>query len=207
MATTKVITHSPEDRLLTEDSIMKKHFQIAALVAVGFLANGISARGQQDVERAAAGEVRSPELEVLDWFVGSWEETVELKPAGWVPERTTITATGTRRWILNGTMVENRGVWSPAKDEFLHLTSYDPQRREYRQLYFDKNTTVPQEYRGTWDEATKTFTFKASLPDGVTGTSTQKFLDKDSFTWTLVAKEPSGKVMLDMQGKCVRKKE
>ena len=186
---------------------MNKHFGIAALVAISLFVTGSQtpAHGEEDAQDTADAEARSPELQVLERFVGSWEETVDLKPAGWVPQRATITATGTRRWILNGTMIENRGVWSPNRDEFLHLTSYDPARREYRQLYFDKNTTVPQEYRGTWDEATQTFTFKASLADGVTGTSTQKFSDKDTFTWTLLAKDPTGKVMLDMQGKCVRK--
>jgi hypothetical protein len=94
----------------------------------------------------------------------------------------------------------------PCKNEFLHLMTYDPQRKEYRQWYYDKDNLVPQVYRGKWDEATQTFTFTGTLADGIRSTGQQKFVDKDSFTWTLVAKDGTGKVVLDMEGKCVRKK-
>ena len=149
---------------------------------------------------------KSPELQVLDRYVGSWEETAIAKPALWTPERTTSTTTTTRQWILNGTMIENKGAWLPGKNEFLHLMTYDPQRKEYRQWYFDKDNLAPQAYRGKWDEATQTFTFTGTLADGIRSTSQQKFVDKDTFTWTLVAKDQTGKVVLDMEGKCVRKK-
>jgi hypothetical protein len=39
-------------------------------------------------------------------------------------------------------MIENKGVWSPSKDEFLHLMSYDAEKGEYRQFYFDKDNLV-----------------------------------------------------------------
>ena len=149
---------------------------------------------------------KSPELKVLNRYVGSWEETAIAKPALWTPERTTSTTTTTRRWILNGTMIENKGAWLPGKNEFLHLMTYDPQRKEYRQWYFDKDNLAPQAYRGKWDEATQTFTFTGTLADGIRSTSQQRFVDKDTFTWTLLAKDQTGKVVLDMEGKCVRKK-
>jgi hypothetical protein len=89
--------------------------------------------------------------------VGTWEETAINKPALWTPERTTsTTTTTTRQWILNGTMIENKGAWLTGKNEFLHLMTYDPQRKEYHQWYYDKDRT--------------------------------------------------GKAVLDMEGKCVRKK-
>ena len=34
----------------------------------------------------------------------------------------------------------------------------------------------------------------------------QQFVDEDTFTWTLEAKDRTGKVVLDMEAKCVRKK-
>jgi hypothetical protein len=65
---------------------------------------------------------------------------------------------------------------------------------------------VPQTSQGKWDAATQTFTFLGTLGDGIQSTSQQHFVDKDSFTWTLVAKDRTGKVVLDVEGKCVRKK-
>ena len=149
---------------------------------------------------------KSPELKVLSRYVGSWKETAIVKPALWTPQRTTMTTTTTRRWILNGKMIENKGAWLPGKNEFLHLMTYDPNRKEYLQWYFDKDNLAPQVYQGKWDKATQTFTFTGTLADGIRSTSQQKFVDKDTFTWTLVAKDRTGKVVLDMEGKCVRKK-
>ena len=103
-------------------------------------------------------------------------------------------------------MVENKGAWTPGNIEFLHLMTYDPQQKEYRQWYYAKDTPVAQVYRGQWDEETQTFTFRGTLADGVRSTSQQRFVDKDTFKWSLVAKDRAGKVVLDMEGKCVRKK-
>jgi hypothetical protein len=47
---------------------------------------------------------KSPELQVLDRYVGTWDETVVIKPAQWTPEKTTSSTTTTRQWILNGRM-------------------------------------------------------------------------------------------------------
>jgi hypothetical protein len=178
---------------------MGTRLNLAALLAVSGVILSSSALAQDS-------KAKSAELQVLDRYVGTWEETVIAKPALWTPERTTSTTTTTRQWILNGTMIENKGAWLPGKNEFLHLMTYDPQRKEYRQWYFDKDNLVPQVYRGKWDEATQTFTFTGTLADGIRSTSQQKFVDKDTFTWTLVAKDRTGKVVLDMDGKCVRKK-
>ena len=42
----------------------------------------ITLAGAQD-----SGEKMSPELKVLNRFVGQWDETVVLKPAAWTPEQ------------------------------------------------------------------------------------------------------------------------
>jgi hypothetical protein len=180
-------------------TIMGTRLNLAALLAVSGVILSSSALAQDS-------KAKSAELQVLDRYVGTWEETAIAKPALWTPERTTSTKTTTRQWILNGTMIENKGAWLPSKNECLHLMAYDPQRKEYRQWYFDKNNLAPPGYRGNWNEATQTFKFTGNIADGVRATNQQKWLNKDSFTWTLVAKDRTGKVVLDMEGKCVRKK-
>src|SRR5258708_1066550 len=75
---------------------------------------------------ALDSEPKSAELQVLDRYIGSWQETVTTKPALWTPEKTTTTIIGTRQWILGNHMVENKGVWSADNKQFLHLTTYDP---------------------------------------------------------------------------------
>jgi hypothetical protein len=158
-------------------------------------------------QQPASESKQSKELQVLERFVGSWEETVEQKRAAWTPEPSTKEIASTRKWILDGKMIENRGTWSPDDVEFLHLMSYDPKRREYRQWYFESiNPVSLGEQRGQWDQATQTLTWKGKLDDGVTTETVERFIDKDNFTWTLVAKDRSGQVVLDMVAK-VRRKE
>ena len=148
---------------------------------------------------------KPPELQVLDRYVGTWDEIVEFKPAVWTPEKSTSSTTTTRKWILNGTMIENKGAWTP-QAEFLHLMTFDKSKNEYRQWYYDKDNLVPQESHGKWDAATQTFTFTGTLGDGIRTSSQQRFVDKDHLTWTMIAKDSDGKVVLDMEGNCVRKK-
>ena len=123
---------------------------VAAVIGVSI----ISLAEAQDT-----AQKKSPELNVLDRYVSIWEETVVSKPALWTPERTTSTISGTRQWILDGHMIENKGVWSPENKQFLHLMTYDPQSKQHRQWYYDKDGLIPQEYRGKWDKATQTLTF------------------------------------------------
>jgi len=48
--------------------------------------------------------------------------------------------------------------------------------------------------------------FHGTLADGTRCTSQQRFVNQDTFTWTFIAKDKSGKLILDMEGKCVRRK-
>ena len=82
---------------------MKSLLNLVAVVAV----LGSMATAQADESKA-----RSAELQILDRYAGSWEETSVAKPALWTPERATSTTTTTRRWILNGQMIENKGAWT-----------------------------------------------------------------------------------------------
>ena len=174
---------------------MKALLNLVAVVAV--LAN-------KTIGHADEPSAKPPEFQVLDRYVGTWDETVVFKPAIWTPEKTKSSTTTTRKWILNGMMIENKGAWSPQAD-FIHLITFDQKKNEYRQWYYDQDNLVPQESHGKWDAATQTFTFTGTLGDGIRTSSQQRFVDKDHFTWTMIAKDNDGTVVLDMEGKCVRK--
>jgi hypothetical protein len=160
-------------QLTTGRTEMKALLNLVALAMV----LGSTATAQADAPKA-----KSAELQVLDRYVGSWEENSVAKPALWTPEGAISTTTTTRRWILNGQMIENKGAWTPGNIEFLHLMTYDSNQKEYRQWYFDKGNLVPQTSQGKWDAATQTFTFLGTLGDGIQSTSQQRFVDKDTFT-------------------------
>lgn len=146
----------------------------------------------------SAEEEKSPELQVLDRFVGKWKETVVMNPAAWTPERTTVSNESMRKWILDGKMVENAGT-SP-NGKFLHLMTFDPKSKQYRQWYFDKYNLSGTTHYGKWDAKSESFTFQMKDEDGNLSVDKVHFVNKDKFTWTYVAKDRSGKLLLDMEG-------
>ena len=148
----------------------------------------------------------SPELQPLHNFIGSWEQQVVAKPAEWTPDKTVATCPVTVNWILGGRMIEHRCIWSPGNIHGLCLMAYDAEKGEYRQWYFDSNREMPRgENRGSWDEATKTFTWKGHAPNGITTAQSHRFIDNDTQEWSLVFKDSSGKVCLDTEAKAKQK--
>lgn len=148
-----------------------------------------------------------PELQALDYFVGEWSEQAVMKKAEWTPKETTSTATGKRQWILGKRVIENRGVWQPGNIEFLHLQTYDPDRKEYRTWYFDSSGALPKgEESGQWNAKTKTFTFKGVPGPGLTSHFTGRIVDDDHWEWTYLIKDGSNKKFLDISAKATRMK-
>lgn len=159
---------------------------------------------------AAADEAPklSAEQRVLDHMVGTWEEVMSNKEAEWTPTAGTAKSVTTRAWALGGKFTRASGTWESAKIEFLHLMSYDEHAKVYRSWYFDAGGNMPRSMlAGTWDEKTRTLTFHDKDDAGHTTVGTHTFVDKDHREWTVVTKNADGKVMLDMAGKCVRRKE
>jgi len=149
---------------------------------------------------------QSPELKVLQRFIGSWEQQVVSKPAQWTPQKQTMGLTTKCEWILGGRMLQSKGEWSPGGIETLILMTYDAEKKVYRQWYFDSKGIIPRgEELGKWDEATKTLTWTGRLGNGITKTGVTRFIDKDTNEWTVVFKDSDGKVLLDMEGKAKRK--
>jgi hypothetical protein len=148
----------------------------------------------------------SPELKPLQRFIGSWDQQVVSKPTIWTPKETTAKCPVTVNWILRGRMIEHRCAWSPGNTQGLCLMAYDAVNGQYRQWYFDSSGSIPHgENRGKWDEAAKTFTWKGASDNAITSTQTHRFFDSDTQEWTLVFKDRTGKVLLDMEAKAKRK--
>ena len=151
---------------------------------------------------------QSPELKVLGRLVGSWQWQVLLKPSEWTPVERTITFDHKVEWILGGRMIQHKWVWSPGGKK-IHCTSlmgYDAEKKVYTEWYFDSDGQIPSgEGQRTWDDATKTFTSMHRSPHGTTTAQTHRFIDDDTFEWTMVIKDPAGSLLADMKGTAKRK--
>src|SRR4051794_38096428 len=151
--------------------------------------------------RADDPPARSPELKVLDRYVGSWDETLTHKPSEWMPQAATQTSVTKRAWAVGNKVMRMDGTWEPAKVEFLSLITYDEKTKGYRQWYFDASGGQPRgEARGTYNPSTDTITWTGTDDDGNTVAGTTTFKDKDTHEWTYKITDKAGKVLLDMAG-------
>jgi hypothetical protein len=187
---------------LLEDESMSLVKTTTAVATLGvFLISGLPIEAQE-----ATPHPDLPALRPLQRFVGAWDQQVVIEVSDWAPENTTMAGDVTASWILSGRVIEHRVIWSPDNRHGLALVAYDTENKVYRQWYFDSSGTIPRErLRGEWDEATETITWKGRLPGGITVTGDHRFLDEDTFEWSLTHKDRTGKVILLMAAKSKRK--
>src|ERR1041385_1074327 len=117
---------------------------VIALAAVCF--------GMQGNTAAQDSPKPSAELRVLEDLIGTWNEVMTNRPTEWAPKAEKATAVTKREWSLAGKFIRAEGAWQPAKTDFLHLMSYDPEAKAYRSWYFDASGSMPRgSMAGTWD--------------------------------------------------------
>jgi hypothetical protein len=149
-----------------------------------------------------------PELRVLEATVGTFDEVMTSKPAEWTPKAERSTSVTRKTWALGGRFIRMEGVWDPAKTEFVSYLTYDPSKKEYRTWYFDSGGGFPRGVaRGTWDEASRTITWAGTDESGNKSSGKTTVVNRDTHEWTVTVTDPSGMVMLDIQGKKTRRKE
>jgi hypothetical protein len=162
------------------------------------------------VGRAGAQEAApaSPELRVLEKWIGTWDEVLTNKPTEWLPTAGTSTAVTKREWALDGKFVRAEGHWEPAKTKYLHLMTYDPAVGKYRSWYFDSANSIPRDaVTGVWDEKTATMTWEGVHENGVRTKGTHRIVDEDHQEWSVTATNRAGTVVMDLSGKSTRRKE
>lgn len=171
---------------------------LMTFVVFGFLGNACA----DDAPKPSA------ELRVLEDMIGTWDEVMTNKPTEWTPKAEKSTAVTTRTWSLGGKFIRGQGAWQPAKTEFLHLMTYDPDAKAYREWYFDAAGTMPRgSVKGTWDAKSRTITWNGTDENGNKTVTTHTIVDKDHNYWTMVVKNPDGKVVLDLSGQCTRRRD
>jgi hypothetical protein len=141
-------------------------------------------------------------------MVGTWDEVMTNKETEWTPKAEKSTAVTRRTWALGGKAIRGEGAWQPAGNEFLHVLGYDPEAKVYRSWYFDAAGSMPRTHTtGTWDAKSRTMNWSSADDAGNKVTGTHKIIDRDHTEWTMVVTSPAGKVLLDLTGKCTRRKE
>jgi len=154
---------------------------------------------------ADAAEKRSPELQVLAHWTGTWDEEVTNKPTEWLPKagRSSSIVGGT--WLGRG-FVGVGGTWRRHNPVFISLVNYDSVENVYRLWYSDYAGSMPSgRLLGDWDEKTRTMTWRSTVGARNKVVGKHQFIDKDHSHWTRVITNPAGKVVLDIAGKTTRR--
>jgi hypothetical protein len=146
---------------------------------------------------------RPAELQVLDRFAGTWKTVVTTKTSG---QTSTSVDFVTRVWSDDGKglfLVESA---KPKLDDPVSHSqgawTYDPTGKVYRLTLMMREWTLMS--TATWDDKTRTMTFRHTNSSGHTGSSVHRFIDKDRAEWSAVVKNDEGKVVMEMSAKQTR---
>jgi hypothetical protein len=166
---------------------MKKHLIVSLVVSLTLLA----------VCSVRAEDAKSPELKVLDRWIGNWTDQVTLK----TPEEKKGEGQSTGAWVAGGRFVQVTGSSKLDDSEAMHMITYDEQERTYRHWFFH-STGMTSRSTGTWDEKTKTMNW---IDESGMVAVTEKFTDDNTREWKVVVKA-GGQTVFEMEGKSTRKK-
>ena len=140
-----------------------------------------------------------PAHKVLEPRVGKW--TYEMKCFE-SPGATATPSKGTSeaKWSMNGRFIEDK-VTGDFMGQPFHGTAmvgYDNLKKKYISTWMDDMSTGIMYSEGTYDPATKTFTYSGECPDVMTGKfvksrSTEKWTDADHVVMQSFKPGPDGK--------------
>jgi hypothetical protein len=145
-----------------------------------------------------------PETKVLERFVGTWRMDQTMKTAD--GREITLTGFATHKLVLGGRFLESTSVSNPGEHQVLQLSIYDDKQRIYRSWYFDSNGQSG-EWKGTWDNDSKTWTQTANLGHGHTATSTFRFVDDATIASSLTGRRSDGTLSVEIRGTFTRQKD
>ena len=149
---------------------------------------------------ANAQETKPNGLKALGHYVGSWHTTNTNKVDG-----SKGTVNESTAWILKDRFILGRESSQPDGVKSLWLMTYEPESRTYPFWYFNNKGGLGGEWGGTWDETSKTLTFKATdTPPGWTSSATSHFPDKNTINAAFWMKDDSGKMLFDVEAKKTR---
>ena len=146
-----------------------------------------------------------PELQVLNHWVGTWDDDVTVKPNAGLPNGMRAKGTITAEWVLDGRFVQQTGTLDPGNGspamKVSTLMTYDRRRKAYRSWMFFSSGAVT-ESEGRWDEKSRTMTSTSrDAESGGTTTITATFAADGSERWSFIEKDRDGKIVGETTGK------
>jgi hypothetical protein len=142
---------------------------------------------------------------VLNDRVGKWNLKVKMIMDPSAPAEES-TGTNDIKWIMDGRYLEDRTEGTANGKPFHGLghSGYDNLKKKYVGTWIDNMGTGIGTYEGTYDAATKTFTYTSDMPDPMQGKyvktrTTEKIVDKDHWIMSTFSPGKDGKEFMCME--------
>lgn len=140
-----------------------------------------------------------PEHKVLDARTGKWDVAIKMfEPGSTAAQESKGTCEA--KWILGGRFMQEtaKGQWMGQPFEGIGTVGYDNLKDKYVSSWVDNMGTGVMVAEGTYDAATKTFTFGGDCPDLIAGKHTPsrtvvKMADADHINTQTFKRGPDGK--------------
>jgi len=145
---------------------------------------------------------RSPELEVLSHYVGTWDVEVALELMD--GEKRSKKRVSRTTWSLGGGFIRIEDERPHGEPEFHQVWTYDSKAKNYPAVGMRGPSSF--EMTGTWDEATKTMTSRAMLPNGNRLVMVHRFVSKDRAEATSTFTNSNGDVVYKIMHNHTRRK-
>jgi len=146
-----------------------------------------------------------PEMKVLQKLAGTWKVLNINKPSKWMPKESRSTSTDKGEVILGGRFLERRGFDAEGNLIPSSMYTYDTDKKTYLWWFYVSNGAVG-EFVGAWDATRQTLLFRPRTESPLRGVTTYRFLDENTFDWSIVAKDADGEISFHMEGNAVRQK-
>jgi hypothetical protein len=147
---------------------------------------------------------RSPELDILNKFAGTWKTSTVLKPSVWIEAETRIDGTRKAEWMLKNKFLKVIGKGGDVESR--EMNGFDQQRRIYTRWTFDTNGSIAH-WRGRWSEKKKTMTWTLDAAGTVEGKMTEHFVSDDKYEITAEIRDNDGNLLMGVNSALTRVKE
>lgn len=134
----------------------------------------------------------------LRYFVGSWRGEVSVEAAGAAPQR--YTQENVWAFTLGGLFLEERGSGSNGSS-FIGLWSRDARTGKYRASYFLAPSGDVVVLSHEWLEHDRKFVGSAELGGGVRMLAEDRFLDRNTYEWSITVEDAAGKALSRMHAR------
>ena len=150
-------------------------------------------------EPAATASDSDPRNEILQRFVGVWDQKSTLKPAKWNPDGGKVTGKESTVWALKNRILLTREMSQPDGRKTFLISTYDRQKDAYPFWCFDSNGLPGTQWLLKWNAEAETAVGRSTdSPPAWTSGSLDRFPDADTIVNRFWMRDENGTLLMEV---------